>query len=54
MTGSDLDESWVNGPPLEETLKRYPAMEMAGPTTTVENPFINQLKTLPVRLFPAS
>jgi cytochrome P450 len=35
---------------LEETLARYPAMEMAGPTTVVESPFLNQLKTMPVRL----
>ena len=35
---------------LEETLKRYPAMEMAGTPQYVESPFVNQLKTLPVRL----
>jgi cytochrome P450 len=35
---------------LEETLRRYPAMELAGEPTWVESPFINQLKTLPVRL----
>jgi cholest-4-en-3-one 26-monooxygenase len=35
---------------LEETLKRFPAMEMAGTPTVVESPFVNQLKTLPVRL----
>jgi cholest-4-en-3-one 26-monooxygenase len=35
---------------LEETLQRYPAMEQAGEPTWVESPFINQLKTLPVRL----
>jgi cholest-4-en-3-one 26-monooxygenase len=35
---------------LEETLARYPAMEMAGEPTWVRSPFINQLKTLPVRL----
>jgi cholest-4-en-3-one 26-monooxygenase len=35
---------------LEETLGRYPAMEMAGPTTVVESAFLNQLKTMPVRL----
>ncbi|HEV2813632.1 MAG TPA: cytochrome P450 [Solirubrobacteraceae bacterium] len=34
----------------EETLKRYPNMELAGPTAYAESPFINQLKTLPVRL----
>jgi cytochrome P450 len=37
---------------LEETLKRYPAMEPAGEPTWVESPFINQLKSLPVRLTP--
>ena len=37
---------------FEETLKRYPRMEMAGPTAVAESPFINQLKTLPVRLAP--
>jgi cytochrome P450 len=35
---------------FEETLARYPEMEIAAPPTTVESPFINQLKTLPVRL----
>jgi len=35
---------------FEETLARYPAMEIAGPPTWVESGFINQLKTLPVRL----
>ncbi|HWH45053.1 MAG TPA: cytochrome P450 [Thermoleophilaceae bacterium] len=35
---------------LEETLARYPAMEPAGEPAYVESPFINQLKTLPVRL----
>jgi cholest-4-en-3-one 26-monooxygenase len=35
---------------FEETLKRYPDMEIAGPTTYVESAFLNQLKTLPVRL----
>jgi cholest-4-en-3-one 26-monooxygenase len=35
---------------LEETLKRYPAMEMISPGEYVESPFVNQLKTLPVRL----
>jgi cytochrome P450 len=35
---------------LEETLKRYPDMEIDGEPTWVESPFINQLKTLPVRL----
>src|SRR5215212_1301576 len=35
---------------LEETLRRYPAMEQAGDSAYAESPFINQLKTLPVRL----
>jgi cytochrome P450 len=35
---------------LEETLARYPAMELAGDPVFVESAFINQLKTLPVRL----
>jgi cholest-4-en-3-one 26-monooxygenase len=35
---------------LEETLARYPTMEIAGTTARVESPFINQLKTFPVRL----
>jgi cytochrome P450 len=38
---------------FEETLARYPAMETAGHPTVVESGFINQLKTLPVRLAPA-
>ena len=37
---------------FEETLKRYPDMEIDGEPTWVESPFINQLKTLPVRLRP--
>jgi cholest-4-en-3-one 26-monooxygenase len=37
---------------LEETLARYPAMELSGTPEFVESPFINQLKTLPVRLRP--
>jgi cholest-4-en-3-one 26-monooxygenase len=37
---------------LEETLKRYPETEIAGDPKYVENPFVNQLKTLPVRLRP--
>jgi cytochrome P450 len=37
---------------LEETLKRYPKMTIAGTPEYVESPFINQLKTLPVRLAP--
>jgi cholest-4-en-3-one 26-monooxygenase len=35
---------------FEETLKRYPAMEMIEDPVFVESPFINQLKTFPVRL----
>jgi cytochrome P450 len=37
---------------FEETLARYPAMELAGTPTFAESVFINQLKTLPVRLVP--
>ena len=37
---------------LEETLARYPAMELAGEPVYAESAFINQLKTLPVRLRP--
>jgi cytochrome P450 len=37
---------------FEETLARYPAMELEGRGTFVESGFINQLKTLPVRLGP--
>jgi cytochrome P450 len=35
---------------LEETLRRYPAMKLDGRPEYVESPFVNQLKTLPVRL----
>ena len=35
---------------LEETLARYPAMELAGEPVYAESAFINQLKKLPVRL----
>jgi cholest-4-en-3-one 26-monooxygenase len=35
---------------LEETLARYPEIELAGPPQYAESPFVNQLKTLPVRL----
>jgi cholest-4-en-3-one 26-monooxygenase len=35
---------------LEETLARYPRISIAGEPTFVESPFINQLKTLNVRL----
>jgi cholest-4-en-3-one 26-monooxygenase len=34
---------------VEETLKRFPNMEIAGEPVQVLSPFINQLKTLPVR-----
>ena len=37
---------------LEETLARFPEMELAGEPEYVESPFVNQLKTLPVRLRP--
>jgi cytochrome P450 len=37
---------------FEETLKRFPAMEPAGHATIVESVFLNQLKTLPVKLLP--
>jgi cytochrome P450 len=35
---------------FEETLRRFPAMELAGRPLFAESPFVNQLKTLPVRL----
>jgi cholest-4-en-3-one 26-monooxygenase len=35
---------------FEETLKRYPAMELAGKPEYVVSGFVNQLRTLPVRL----
>ena len=38
---------------FEETLNRYPQIELAGKPAFVESLFINQLKTLPVRLSPA-
>ena len=37
---------------LEETLARYPEVELAGKPVYVESGFLNQLKTLPVRLTP--
>jgi cytochrome P450 len=37
---------------LEETLARYPKMELAGEPAFVESAFLNQLKALPVRLSP--
>jgi cholest-4-en-3-one 26-monooxygenase len=39
---------------LEETLARYPRMELAGRPVYAESAFINQLKRLPVRLGPRS
>jgi cytochrome P450 len=39
---------------LEETLGRYPEMEVAGKPVFVESGFLNQLKALPVRLRPAA
>jgi cholest-4-en-3-one 26-monooxygenase len=38
---------------FEETLRRFPQMEFAGSPAMVESAFVNQLKTLPVRLSPA-
>jgi cytochrome P450 len=35
---------------IEETLKRYPDIELAGDGSYVESAFVNQLKVLPVRL----
>jgi cytochrome P450 len=35
---------------LEETIKRYPRIQLAGKPAAVESLFINQLKTLPVQL----
>src|SRR3954447_8210207 len=35
---------------LAQTLERFPAMELAGTPEFAESPFVNQLKTLPVRL----
>jgi len=37
---------------LEETLARFPAIELAGRPEFTESAFVNQLKTLPVRLRP--
>jgi cytochrome P450 len=37
---------------LRETLARYPAMEPADRPTMVESPFLNQPKSMPVRLTP--
>jgi cytochrome P450 len=38
---------------IAETLRRYPAIEIAGAPVYVESMFLNQLKGLPVRLAPA-
>jgi cholest-4-en-3-one 26-monooxygenase len=38
---------------VEETLARYPEMQVCGTPRYTESPFINQLKTLPVTLHPA-
>lgn len=35
---------------IEESLKRFPAMNLDGTPTHAKSPFVNQLKTLPVRL----
>jgi cytochrome P450 len=35
---------------MEETLRRFPQIELAGRPLYAESPFANQLKTLPVRL----
>jgi len=37
---------------FEETLRRFPTMELAGTPLYAESPFVSQLKTLPVRLAP--
>jgi len=39
---------------FEETLGRYPAIELAGAPAQMLSPFINQLRTLPVHLSPAA
>ncbi len=39
---------------FEESLARYPSMEIAGQPSFVISTFVNQLKTLPVRLGPRS
>ncbi|MET0751088.1 MAG: cytochrome P450 [Solirubrobacterales bacterium] len=38
---------------LEETLRRFPEIELAGEPTQARSLFLNQLKTLPVRFTPA-
>src|SRR5579859_7587202 len=35
---------------IEETLRRYPAIDLGGDAVAAEALFVNQLKTLPVRL----
>src|SRR5205085_9912984 len=35
---------------FEETLRRFPQIELAGTPAYVESPFVNQLKVLPARL----
>src|SRR3954463_3129584 len=37
---------------MEETVKRFPEMDISGTPQYVESPFVNQLKTLPVGLRP--
>ena len=37
---------------LDETIRRYPQIRVDGTPVFVESMFINQLKTLPVRLLP--
>ena len=37
---------------LEETLRRFPDIELAGEPTKARSLFLNQLKTLPVRFTP--
>jgi cytochrome P450 len=37
---------------FEQTLARFPEMELAGKPEHTESPFVNQLKSLPVRLIP--
>lgn len=37
---------------IEETLRRFPEIELAGPSAHATTMFVNQLKTLPVRLRP--
>ena len=39
---------------FEETLARFPAMTLDGAPTFVESAFLNQMKTLPVRLSPTA